>query len=99
MKKTIKPQSAQSSDTENTESSGVVTFETLKTRSAADLRALAELLEENAKKIEGGDMAAMDYVLEKIPDWHELLMLRYACACEAKAEGCSMENLNKRQKR
>lgn len=56
-----------------------ITFEKLKADTAADLKEVARLIGETASKVEAGDMAAMDDLLEDgYRRLFEMLMIRYA---------------------
>jgi hypothetical protein len=56
-----------------------VTFDELKSRSAADLREIAKFLEHRAKQIEAGDLQVMDKLVdEEWGRWFEMLFIRYA---------------------
>jgi hypothetical protein len=55
-----------------------VTFDEAKDRTADDLKKVAELLNDEAKAIESGDLQRMDALLsEKLPLWFEMLAIRY----------------------
>lgn len=53
-------------------------FETAKRRAEADLMAVAELFVNAAEAVAAGDMGRMDYVAEKMPVWHQMLVIRHA---------------------
>jgi hypothetical protein len=60
-----------------------MTFDEAKERTAADLKKIAELLNEEATAIEAGDLQRMDSLLdEKLPLWFEMLAIRYGHVCE-----------------
>lgn len=55
-----------------------MTFDEAKERTADDLKKVAELLNDEAKAIESGDLQRMDALIgEKLPLWFEMLAIRY----------------------
>jgi hypothetical protein len=56
-----------------------ITFEQLKQDTATDLRAVAGYIMERATAVEGGDLGAMDRLLDdELIRWREMLLIRFA---------------------
>jgi len=58
-------------------------FAELKTRTVADLREVARIIERRASQIDEGDLAVMDKLMdEEFQRLYEMLLIRYSWGCE-----------------
>jgi hypothetical protein len=53
-------------------------FEISQRHAEADLMAVAELFVNAAEAVAKGDMGRMDTVFEKMPTWHQMLIIRHS---------------------
>lgn len=58
-------------------------FAELKSRTVADLREVARIIERRAAQVDDGDLAVMDKLMEEeFQRLYEMLLIRYSWGCE-----------------